>query len=138
MRIHKLLKTISIILGVVVVLVFIAQYFVYKDIKKRNENYHALLNDLSSQNNKQGYLNIAQKIVDENDSDITLVDNSIIPVGGEVGFLGNLESVAKENGLVIEISSLSFETDPVLYPGPIGVLKIRAKTEGSWAENYQF
>lgn len=135
---YKSSKIILIILCILVIVIFVACYFVYGDIKNKNENYNFILHDLSFQNDKQDYLASKLKMVDDMGTEINAVDNSIISKNGEVGFIESLESLARENGLSIEISSLTLDNSVNLASSSINVFNIKAKTEGSWYGNYVF
>ena len=135
---HKKIKIISVILLLPVVVISLALYMVYVDIKTKNENHHAILHDLSLQGERVGYLALAQKSIDNISSEIDLVDSSIISKDGDIKFIENLEQIAREHGLSIEITSLFFENNPEFSPASMDILKIKAKTKGSWIGNYSF
>ncbi|MCX6702052.1 MAG: hypothetical protein NTX96_02560 [Candidatus Zambryskibacteria bacterium] len=135
---HKLSKITLVVLTIVIIVIFMMCYFVYKDIKYKNQNHHIILSDLSFQNNKQDYLISTQKTMDDLAPDIKLINSSIISKEGDVGFIENLESIAKENSLSIEIDSLIFDNGLKPTSSSTDVLKIKAKTEGSWSNSYTF
>ncbi|MFA5888901.1 MAG: hypothetical protein WCW47_02675 [Candidatus Paceibacterota bacterium] len=135
---NKLLKIILAILSLLVVVVFLICYFVYEDIRHKNENYHTLLYNLSFRNDKQNYLTYAQKTIGSLSLDINRMDDSIISKKGEVEFIENLESVARGSGLSIEINSLILNNNSNLASSSIDILKIKAKTKGSWSASYTF
>ncbi len=98
-----------------------------------------LLGDLSSQDSKQDYLNSTQKILQSIAPNIARIDNSVIPAGGEVQFIENLESTARANGLTIEINSLSNEDNLKSASTTLtSTLKIVTTTTGSWKGVYAF
>ncbi len=135
------IKSLKIILGILCVLVlavFVSYYFVYREIRFRDETYQNLLKDLSLQDTKQDYLISTQKTVDGLVLDINQINNSIISKDGEVEFIESLEAMAKESGLSIEIDSLSLENNEKLSPDSIDILSVKARTRGSWAANYLF
>lgn len=131
-------KKILYILGLSVAGLFVIYYFVFSDIKAKNEHISALGHELSLQTSKREYMLSIQKIVSDAGSDIALVDNSIIKSDGDVSFIENLESIAKNNGLSITIDSLVFENDPALDKAGITIFKVKAKTSGSWIGTYKF
>jgi D-arabinose 5-phosphate isomerase GutQ len=77
-------------------------------------------------------------MVDDMSTEINAIDNSIVSKNGEVGFIESLESLARENGLSIEISSLTFDNNASLASSSINILNVKAKTDGSWFGNYAF
>lgn len=113
-------------------------YFVFSDIKSKNENISKLSNELSFQMKTYEYMAEMQRAVNDADEDITLVDNSIIPADGDVEFIENLELIAKNNGLTITIDSLVFEEEASVKDASMTVLKVKAKTEGGWTGTYKF
>lgn len=135
---NKPLKRMLIMLITLVMVTFLAYYFVYDDVKYRNENYQTILHDLSLKNSKQDYLISTQKTLDLMDIDIGKINDSIIPKESEVEFIEGLESLADELGLTIEISSLLYDNSIKSASSTINILKIRAKTTGSWQGNYVF
>jgi hypothetical protein len=79
-----------------------------------------------------------QKKINDIDLEINLINNSIIPKEGEIEFIENLELIARENGLSMEINSLVFDDNLNLASSSTEILKIKAKTKGSWSGNYEF
>ncbi len=132
------LKKILIVLGILILAIFVSYYFIYKEVRFRDETYQTLLRDLSFQDSKQEYLISTQKIVDGLVLDINHVNDTIVPKEGEVEFIESLEIMAKESGLSIEIDSIVFSNDATIISESIDVLKIKAKTKGSWEDNYLF
>jgi hypothetical protein len=118
--------------------IFVVCYFVYGDIKNKNENYNFILHDLSFQNDKQDYLASKLKTVENISAEINAIDNSIVSKNDEVGFIESLESLARENGLSIEISSLTLDNSASLASSTMNILNVKAKTSGSWLGNYTF
>ena len=134
----KSLKTILVLLSLAVLAMFVVYYFAYQDIKSKNENISNLTSDLLQESNKQDYLISTQKAMQSISPDLALVNNSIISKDGDVDFIGNLESIARGDGLTIEISSLVFDNNPVVPSDLTGILKIDAKVNGSWLATYTF
>ena len=62
----------------------------------------------------------------------------MVPNSGDVQFIENLESVARNSGLSIDIDSLLLENDPKATQTTITVLRIKVKTKGSWSNTYKF
>lgn len=110
----------------------------YRQIKYRDQSYQVYSKDLLFQNDRQDYLFSAQKIIENLSSDIEHINDSIVSSDGEVEFIENLEEVAKESGLSIEINSILLETNPKLASSSVSILRVRAKTRGSWSNSYLF
>lgn len=110
----------------------------YRQIKYRDQSYQVYSKDLLFQNDRQDYLFSAQKIIENLSLDIEHINNSIVSRDGEVEFIENLEGVAKESGLSIEINSILLETNPKLASSSVSILRVRAKTKGSWSDSYLF
>lgn len=134
----KTLKRILIVLIVLILVIFASYYFVYREVRFRDETYQTLLRDLSFQDTKQQYLISTQKTIEGLVLDINHINDSVVSKEGEVEFIETLEAVAKESGLSIELDSLALNNDPNLVPQFVDVLKIKAKTRGSWEGNYLF
>ncbi len=108
------------------------------NIKRTNEHIFVLEHTMDLQSKKQNYLLAMQKMVQETDAQVLQINNSIVASDGDVHFIESIESIAKNNGIGITIDSLTLEDDPVFQGSNIVSLKIKAKTQGSWAGNYAF
>ncbi len=113
-------------------------YFVYIEIKEKNEKILTVDQDISTQNSKRDYLVLAQKLIEDIEPDIAKINNSIVNSNGDVAFIENLESIARSYNLSIQIESLTIENDPKNESNPVSTLKIKAKIDGSWANAYVF
>lgn len=133
----KYYKIIFFLLIFFVIAVFVSEYFIFTDIRNKNKNISSLLGSLSSKNNKEAYVNSTNKYLKEKISDIDLMDKTIIPSDEVAGFIENLESTAKLNGLKLSIVSLIEEDSPNL-PKNITNLRIKATAEGTWSGSYRF
>jgi len=135
---HRFLKRILVELSVLVLFIFAVCYFFFEDIKNKNQNYHLISDGLSAQNSRINYLVSTQKTIDGLDSQIRLMNDSVVSKEGEVGFIEELESIARESGLSIAIDSLVLDNNLELAPNSIDILKIKGKVAGSWSGNYKF
>lgn len=135
---NKSLKIILVSLSISVLSIFVVYYFLYQDIKLKNEHTSAISQELSLETNKQSYLNLTKRIIQNINPDLALVDNSIISKDGDVKFIDSLEATAQENGLTITIDSLVFEDSLSVPSSEITTLKIQAKTKGGWIGTYKF
>lgn len=130
-------KKILILPLLLIVALVVLIYFALSDIKARNEHTSELLSEFSSQSSQQQYVLSLQKTVQNADSDIARLNNSIIPSDGDVTFIENLEAAARTDGLAIDINSLGFD-DTLASSTSITVFKIDAKTSGPWLGTYTF
>lgn len=135
---NKSLKITLSVMLLLMVVIFVMYYFLFQDIRYKNQNYQSILRDLSFQNDKQNYLASKQKAIDSVSAETSRVEEIIVSKDGDVAFIENLESMARENGLSIEISSLSLDNKLDLASSSISVLNIKAKTAGTWLGNYIF
>jgi len=101
---HKKYKIILMILLLLMVVVSLVCYFVYLNIKTKNQGHHTILHDLSLQDERINYLASIQKSIDDISTEISLVDRSIVSKNGDIKFIENLEKIAREYGLSIEIT----------------------------------
>ncbi len=134
----KSFKIVIFLLGFVILTFFICHYFLYKDIKTRNEHASLLEHELSLEEGKQEYLSLTDRLLQNIQSDIDNINNSIIPADGDIHFIEDLEILAKNNGLKIDIDSLIIEEDSSLSSSKATTLKIKAKTSGPWSGTYAF
>jgi hypothetical protein len=135
---NKSLKITIGTLGLFIVLFFVLQFFIYKDISKKNYNTSSLANTFSQQNEMREYINSSQKNFLNYDDDIKVVNNFIISKDGDVDFIENLESLAVKNGLTAQIDSLVLVNEKDLSSKGLTILKIKTKIEGSWINTARF
>ena len=120
------------------IILFGAIYFVYNQIKTKNENILNIEQDLSSKNTKHDYLISLQKLVESIDPEIKKVESSIVPKAGDVAFIEELELLARNSNLIIEIESLNLTSDPKNDSSPLATLKVKVKATGLWSDVYKF
>lgn len=130
----KIIATLSVIVAVF----FAAQYFFYKEIKNKNEKISEQKQEIEFQDRSKSYLVSVQKMLESISSDIEDINRSIVPQGGEVAFIENIESLAKENGLEVNISSLVLNDNPALNPANVTEFRLSIRTSGSWSGTYTF
>ena len=133
----KSFKKILIFLAVIAVAFIALFYFVYADIKSKNEKVSVLEASLSQQDDKQGYVLSTKRTIQSLSDDLTQVNSSIVSTDGDVKFIESLEALARKNGLTIEIQSLTLD-DTTLNSDSITILNIKAKTTGGWNGMYTF
>lgn len=131
-------KKILVLLVLIVVALFTSFYFVYEDIKTRNEHIGELNQEIASQYRINNYLLNLEKTLQNTDSDIVRINNSIIPSDGDIKFIEDLEKTAKAYGLSLSINSLVFEDGPGFSSSNIHAFRVRAETNGSWSSTYKF
>lgn len=134
----KLFKKIIIVLSLSVIILFGAIYFVYAEIRSKNQKIFSFEQELQMKNNKYDYLVSMQKLVENIEPDIQKINNSIVSKSGDVGFIENLEAMARSHDLDIKIDSLNLVSDPKAPQSTLNTLKIKAKADGSWSNVYIF
>jgi len=132
------LKKILVSLSFLIVVIFGSYYFIYTDIKSRNENTSTLSQEISLQSSKKDYLKSTQKMIESIQTDIDGINNSIVGKEDDIAFIESLEAIARSNGLTIDIDSLLFEEDPKLSPAGLTNFIVKAKITGSWSGTYLF
>lgn len=70
--------------------------------------------------------------------DIDSVNGYFITKDEEVRFIENIESLARENKLEVEISSINIEKDQNIQKDGLEYLVIKVNTRGSWEGTYKF
>ncbi len=131
-------KKLVFVLGFFVLCVCVLYYFLFADIKHRNENASLFLHSVSSEIVKQQYILSLEHMIQSADSDISRVNNSFIAKDADVTFIEGLEKMAKDNRLTLSIDSLVLESDPILAGSGVSILRVKAKTQGSWSGTYTF
>jgi hypothetical protein len=134
----KLTKKVPLALLFLIIAVFVGQYFLFKNIKEINEKSSSLAQEIELKKNRENYMISTGKIIQNKSKDIELVKNSIVSNVGDVEFIGNLERMAYQNNLSIEIKSLYLESNSKSTTSPIAILRIGLKTTGSWFGTYKF
>jgi hypothetical protein len=138
MNTKKSFKITLVVLGIIVLGFLGIYYFVYRDIKTKNEHISSLTQQLDFQSGRQEYLLSTQRMIQNLNSDMEKINNSIIGTDGDVTFIEDLENRAKNNGLEIEIESLAVEEDKAFSASGVTTLKLKAKTKGNWSGTYTF
>ena len=131
-------KIIVIILSFFALALFIIYYLIFSDIKTKNQHASILEQELSSQTKNQQYMLSLKRNIQNADSDISSINNSIMSEDGDVAFIEDLENFANDNNLTLSIDSLTLEDSQILASSSITSLKVRAKTKGSWFGTYKF
>ncbi len=134
----KSFKITIIFLALISLFLFAIMYFVYSNIKNINQKISLSQNELDLSNERRDYLLSEQKTISDLGPDIVRVNGSIIPNGEDVKFIEDLQALATQDGLSMDINSLSFEDDPKISSSSITYFKIVAETKGSWSGNYNF
>lgn len=130
-------KVIS-ILGIITVLLFVAIYFVFNEIRLKNEKIAVVEHDLSEKNNRFDHLLSMQNLISNIEPDIEKLNQSIVSKNGDVDFIESLESMARFYNLSIKIDSLTLVSDPQASSSTPLTLKLKATTVGSWTNSYLF
>ncbi len=138
MKKYRHFINIIIVLFFLVILAAGGIFYIFEVLKWKNENISKLTNYLDSEMNREEYVTSTQKLLQSLDGDINRIRGLIIPTSGDVEFIENLEFVARSNNLIIELDSLVLENDPKAPQTTVTVLKIKAKTKGSWTNTYKF
>lgn len=133
-----LFKKIIAILSLATLILFGTIYYVYSDIKSKNETILTVEQDLSSKNEKHEYLMSLQNLVESIDPQVKKIESSIIPKSGDVAFIEELESLGRSEGLLVEIDSLNLAGDPKISSSTLSMLKVKFRATGAWAEVYKF
>ncbi len=112
--------------------------FIFIKIKDYNKNIAYLENEVFLQQDKQQKMSLMEDMIEDNREYIDLIENSVIPKGGDVAFIETIENLASQNELVMTIQSLSFEDSNTLDEKGMTFFKVRATTKGSWTNTYSF
>ena len=137
MKIQQFKKILA-VLALVIAGLFAVSYFLIFQIKFKNNNISNYLNELSFQTERQQNVISLKKMLNKNSLDIVHINNSIVGNDGDVQFIESIEALAHENGLNININSLSFENSPATLNSQMMIFKIKGQTYGSWSGNYIF
>ena len=129
------------ILAFLIIIIFVfcfLYYIIYNDIKLKNKHTSELQNSISHRLKQDQYMSSVKMDVFNANSDIEKISNSIVSQDGDVVFIELLENIAKNNGLVLTISSLAVDDTNSLSTSTMTTLDIRAKLNGSWKGTYLF
>jgi len=117
----------SLVVVVASLAVYLASlYFVNAKITEIEKAYSEAESIIAEDENSRAIIHIA----DENASEIQALRDFFVAPGDEVGFIEEIEAVAKSSGLSFEITSINQDkvsTDPVKED-----IKVRIGVEGSW------
>ncbi len=131
-------KKIVIMLGCAALILLSFFYFVFANIRDKNIHAATLLRDVSLEVAKQQDMIGLKRTIENTSSDIVRVNNSIIPIDGDVQFIEDLESRARVDGLSVTIDSLTFDNTLLAASPDVTMFKVKAEVKGSWAGVYRF
>ncbi len=131
-------KKFVILLAIITLGIFVSYYFVYKDIKQKNEHISALSQEITVQSSRQQYLATTEKLIENLNTDIDKMNHSIISKDGDVAFIESLEKIAKDNNISIDIDTIDVSDEPSTPASGITILHLKAKTKGEWKGMYTF
>jgi hypothetical protein len=113
-------------------------YFLFTDIKGSNDRISSLASTLSFETGKQEYLLSTGRTIQNANSEISTIGNSIVPSDGEVAFIENIEALARADGLTVSIDSLAIDGSDLLHSAGMEQLSVKLKTHGSFAGTHRF
>jgi hypothetical protein len=131
----KNVMTISIALAVVS---FTIYGFLFWDIKVKNEQISSLVNDANQFSNKDHALRLVKISLEQNKNLIDQLDSYFIPSDGVVGFISSIESLGKESGVELVVTSVETLSDPKNTKDFKEALHLRLETMGSWKGTFYF
>ncbi|MES3004968.1 MAG: hypothetical protein V4690_02550 [Patescibacteria group bacterium] len=138
MKNNKILKTSIIFLFLGVSSLCLLQYFLFNDIKNKTKETSSLENVLFEHDDLRSYAISTQKNLDSIKDDQKKVNDFFVIKDGDVAFLEDLESLARNKGLSVEVQSLAIEEVEGLKPNGLTSLRIRVKVIGRWNSLYTF
>lgn len=129
----------NIIFIILAILFFGTLWFLgYSNFKKSivviKEGYQTIYENQRLKNNIDEIRSSYEKIKPDIDS----VNGYFITKDEEVGFIENIESLAKENKLEVEITSINIEKDPELAKNNLEYLVVKVNTKGFFDGTYKF
>jgi hypothetical protein len=129
---NKIVWIIIAVTSVSIVLYFVGLFMVLGEIKKIENLYR----DSNSESFKEEKFWAITAIAEDNKDNIQTLRNFFIQKGDEVKFIKEIESLAKNSFIKLEIVSIDVKN------GENSLLKenvnIKVKTEGSWRNNIYF
>jgi hypothetical protein len=131
-------KKIIALLTILSLVLFAAMYFVYMEIKSKNEKVSSVEQDLTQKNTRYDYLLSMQKLIKDSEVDIKKIDDSIVAKSADVAFIEKIESLAQSHDLDIQIESLNLSSDPKAENTSVSNFRIKANIEGLWGNIYLF
>jgi len=113
-------------------------YYMFGLIRQTNQAIAGFQSTLEFDKQKQDYLISTGRVIQSANSDISRINNSIIPSDGEVSFIEQIEALARSNNLQITIDSLSADSSDALDAAGMGRLTIKIKSSGAYASIHRF
>lgn len=138
MKNNKVLISTIVFLVFVVLVLAVAQYFLIQEIKNKTQTASSLENIVATQSDTIEYINSTRQNLLNVEEDRKKIANYIIPNDGEVTLLGDLEDLAKANGLLVSVESLSLESKENLKSMGLTNLVVKIKAQGKWSSIYKF
>lgn len=134
----KITKSLPIVLILGVILLVLAQYFLYVEIKKTNQRSSGLANEVDLKNNQEEYMISTGKVIQNINNDLSKVHKSIVSQTEDAEFITSIERLAEAVNLPVDINSLLLDVNPKATTSPIVSFKISIKTEGLWRSQYKY
>lgn len=129
----------NILIGIIFILTFFVLWFwIYgkfsNSVDSIKEGYTSFYENQRLRDNISEIRSSYQKIKPDIDS----VNGYFITNSEEVRFIENIESLAKENKLEVEISAINIDKNPDLAKNGLEYLVLKVNTKGSWEGIYKF
>jgi len=112
-----------------------AYYFLFRVINQTNDATALALNSLSFETSRQAKSFNTQRLLDSTKEQRAAIETYSLPKEGIVGFIGQLETAAREIGLDLEISSVDVPSSKGSY---LESLSLEIKIDGSWNNVFYF
>lgn len=138
MKQSKFYKEIIVGLTLTSLALFGLMFFVYAEIRSKNEKVSMIEQNLSQKNTRYDYLVSMQDLLKQSEENIKKIDSSIVQKTGDVSFIESLEKKARDYNLEVEIESLNLVHDSKNPNSTVATLNIKANVQGLWSNVYLF
>lgn len=135
--VHKT-KKILILCIILNLLIWAAFAFFFLKIRTQTNRISDLTSEVGVDIDRDKNLRTTKAMLDENEVAISQLDSYFVKSDGVVDFINSLESMGNKNGVSINISSVSVESDVKAKATLYETLRLKIEISGTWANVTNF
>jgi hypothetical protein len=112
--------------------------FLFLAAKNNVEGFHSAQADVANQQSSAEQNHALQDLAESIQPEISSLNSRIVPSDGVAAFIEMIESLARQSGLSVSISSVNDVSDPTDTSGSYQFLTLTVATVGSWSGTHRF
>lgn len=112
-----------------------AYFFLFAEVWSKNKKIASIESEIAGQNEKDVKLQFIGKLLEETKEKRELVSKTFLNSDGAVSFIEEMERLAKNNNVSINIDSITIDKN---FSNNKEKINLRIKADGSWKNLYKF